>query len=159
MLSFDFRIYSARYGFPPLSLPLFLMLTFWFTLWYYEVWLRRGRRPYEETLGRPASPVGFILPTTPLRWHISWPMQLVNVAVSYLLNLRDVHLYLSLLGKCVAMNQHLTRCPFGSAPVVFSSVVCCGRDFSPVSENSLRWRHSDYYSASIWSSALWETCS
>ncbi len=34
-------------------------------------------------------------------------VQLFNVAVSYLLKLRDVHLYLSLLHKCVAMNQHL----------------------------------------------------
>lgn len=37
------------------------------------------------------------------------------------------------------------RCPFGTASVVSVSVVCCGRDYSLVSENRPRWRHSSFF--------------
>lgn len=37
------------------------------------------------------------------------------------------------------------RYPFGTGSVVFISVVCCGRDYSLVSENRLRWQYLHFF--------------
>lgn len=142
MLSFDFRIYSVRCDFPPL--PSFSCRLFDLRRNIVKFGSGGGWRPSpsEEKLLHVLA--GFILPTSPSRRHISWldRMRLVNVAVSYLLNLRDVHLYLSPLQEMRSHESAPTRCPLGTAAVVFISVVCRGRDYSLVSENRLRWRHS-----------------
>lgn len=139
MLSFDFRIYSLHYD----SLPSF-------SCWLYDLHCNiikfspdvDVRREAFAHPGRPTPPSRFILPTSfyPDIFHDR--LQLVNVAVSYLLNLRHVHLLLSLLQK--RHESASTRCQFGTATAVFISAVCRYGDYSPVSENTLRGWHSPY---------------
>lgn len=63
-------------------------------------------------------------------------MQLVNVAVSYLLNMRCAFVFVAASEMCSHESAPM-RWPFGTYSVVFISVLCCGRDCSLVSENRL----------------------
>lgn len=86
--------------------------------------------PSEEKLSRVLAGLHFSLDLSHLLLLFSdtfgdW-VRLVNVAVSYLLKLWDVHLYLS---HC-SHDSAPMRCPFGSWSVVFISDVHSGGDYS-----------------------------
>lgn len=128
MLSFDSRIYSAHYDFPlPLSsslVPVDFMIyivILWslaqmLLLWWRRLLLYENKLPRALAGQRCVLDLSCVLLLHSDIFHDR--MQVVNVAESCLLKLRDVHLYFSAPIEMCSSQSAPTECPFGTGYAV-----------------------------------------